>query len=149
MEHEHYHQNHTQHGHTSQKPKKDEEHAQHMMQMDRNVPMGHPGHSHHAMLIDDFKGRFYVVLVLTIPIMLLSPMIQHWLNVHWDFTGSRYILFGLSSVVFFYGGGPFLKGWFDEIKIWKPGMMTLIAFAITVAYAYSAATVFGLEGMYL
>lgn len=79
--------------------------------------------------------------------MLLSPMIQHWLNVHWEFTGSQYLLAVLSSVVFFYGGWPFLKGWIDEMKTWKPGMMTLIGFAITVAYIYSMATVFGLEGM--
>lgn len=123
-----------------------EEHS-HKQQGNANQPMGHAGHDHHAMMIDDFKKRFYVVLVLTIPIMLLSPMIQHWLNVNWEFTGSQYLLFGLSSVVFFYGGWPFLKGWFDEMKIWKPGMMTLIGFAITVAYVYSAATVFGLKGM--
>ena len=79
--------------------------------------------------------------------MLLSPMIQHWLNVHWEFTGSEYLLSALSSVVFFYGGWPFLKGWIDEMKIWEPGMMTLIGFAITVAYIYSMATIFGLEGM--
>jgi len=112
-----------------------------------NPPMGHEGHDHHAMMIDDFKKRFYVVLVLTIPIMLLSEMIQHWLNIHISFTGSQYVLLALSTIVFFYGGWPFLKGWFDEMKIWKPGMMTLIGFAITVAYVYSVATVFGLKGM--
>ncbi len=58
-----------------------------------------------------------------------------------------HLLFALSSVVFFYGGLPFLKGWIDEMKTWKPGMMTLIGFAITVAYIYSVATVFGLQGM--
>ena len=63
------------------------------------------------------------------------------------FPGSQYVLVALSSVVFFYGGWPFLKGWVDEMKSWKPGMMTLIGFAITVAYIYSVATVFGLEGM--
>src|SRR5687767_5065489 len=74
-------------------------------------------------------------------------MIQHWLKVHWEFKGSQYLLAGLSSVVFFYGGWPFLKGWFEEMKRWKPGMMTLIGFAILVAYVYSMATVFGLKGM--
>jgi Cu2+-exporting ATPase len=113
------------------------------------VPTGkkEDGHEHHTSMIDDFRRRFYVVLILTIPIMLLSPMIQHWLNIHWQFTGSGYILFGLSSVVFIYGGWPFLKGWLNEMKTWRPGMMTLIGFAITVAYVYSAATVFGLKGM--
>jgi len=117
------------------------------MQHDHNPPMGHAGHDHHKMMIDDFKKRFYVVLVLTIPIMLLSEMIQHWLNIHISFAGAQYILLFLSSVVFFYGGWPFLKGLVDEVKSWKPGMMTLIGFAISVAYIYSVATVFGLDGM--
>ncbi|MEJ0102105.1 MAG: copper-translocating P-type ATPase [Bacteroidota bacterium] len=111
-----------------------------------NPPMGHAGHDHHAM-IADFKKRFYVVLVLTIPVLLLSEMIQHWLNIHIVFPGSVFLLLLLSSFVFFYGGWPFLKGWWDEMKSKNPGMMTLIGFAITVAYIYSVATVFGLEGM--
>ena len=123
------------------------EHAHHMTHMGHNAPMGQPGHDHHAMMIHDFRKRFYVVLLLTVPIMALSPMIQHWLNVHWQFIGSQYLLAALSSVVFFYGGWPFLKGWIEEIRIWKPGMMTLIGFAISVAYIYSMATVFGLQGM--
>lgn len=108
--------------------------------------MGHAGHDHGAM-IKDFKKRFYIVLIITVPIMLLSPMIQHWLNLHWEFMGSNILLSLLSSVVFFYGGWPFLKGWLIEMKDWKPGMMTLIGFAITVAYIYSLATVIGLKGM--
>ncbi|HYJ62653.1 MAG TPA: HAD-IC family P-type ATPase, partial [Parafilimonas sp.] len=107
----------------------------------------HSHHEHHSMMIADFKKRFYVVLILTIPIMLLSQMIQHWLNFQISFTGSQYVLLALSSIVFFYGGLPFLKGWLDEMKTWKPGMMTLIGFAITVAYVYSVATIFGLKGM--
>jgi Cu2+-exporting ATPase len=122
-------------------------HEDHGHQHLPNQDVHHGGHDHHAMMINDFRKRFYVVLVLTIPILLLSPMIQHWLNVHWEFAGSQYILFGLSTIVFFYGGFPFLKGWLDEMKTWKPGMMTLIGFAITVAYVYSVATVFGLKGM--
>jgi P-type Cu2+ transporter len=108
--------------------------------------MGHGGHDHGDM-IADFKKRSLVTGILTVPIILLSPMIQHWLGVNWQFTGSMIILFALSTVVFFYGGLPFLKGWFEEMKAWKPGMMTLIGFAITVAYIYSVATVFGLKGM--
>src|SRR5262245_54336923 len=121
--------------------------ADHSTQPGHKQSMGHAGHDHHAMMIADFRKRFYVVLILTIPVMLLSPMIQHWLNVDWQFTGSEYLLAALSSIVFFYGGWPFLKGWFDEMKVWKPGMMTLIGFAICVAYIYSMATVFGLKGM--
>ncbi len=111
-----------------------------------NPPMGHEGHNHNAM-IADFKKRFYVVLILTIPIMLLSEMIQHFMGVDWQFTGSKYILFGLSTIVFFYGGFPFLKGLVDEVKAKNIGMMFLIAFAITVAYIYSVAIMFGLQGM--
>jgi len=113
--------------------------------MDRTMNV-HDMHEAHAG-IHDFKRRFYVVLILTIPILLLSKMIQHWLNIHFSFPGSVYILLGLSSFVFFYGGWPFLKGLRDEIKVKNPGMMTLIGFAITVAYVYSVATVFGLKGM--
>ena len=71
-----------------------------------NPPMGHEGHNHSSM-IADFRKRFYVVIALTIPIMLLSTMIQQFIGVNWQFTGSPYILFALSSVVFFYGGAPF------------------------------------------
>ncbi|MGF7082128.1 copper-translocating P-type ATPase [Mucilaginibacter sp. UYCu711] len=109
--------------------------------------MGMSEHEHHAMMIADFKKRFYVVAALTIPIMLLSTMIQHFIGVNWTFTGSSYILFALSSVVFVYGGWPFLAGLVDEVKSKNPGMMFLIGFAITVAYSYSVAVVFGLKGM--
>ena len=105
------------------------------------------GHNKHVNMIDDFKKRFYVVFILTIPIMLLSPMIQLWLKVDWQFPGSQYVLFALSSIVFFYGGWPFLKGLVDEAKAKSPGMMFLIGFAISVAYIYSVAVVFGLQGM--
>ena len=122
-----------------------EHHGQHAHGM--NEPMGHAGHDHHKMMIEDFKKRFYITLVLTIPIMLLSPMIQHWTGIHFQFTGSTYALMALSSVVFFYGGWPFLTGLVQEVKAKSPGMMTLIGFAITVAYLYSVAIVFGLQGM--
>ncbi|HEV3221683.1 MAG TPA: copper-translocating P-type ATPase [Puia sp.] len=107
----------------------------------------HEMHESHTGGLNDFKKRFYVVLILTVPIMLLSQMIQHWLGIHISFPGSNYVLAVLSTFVFFYGGWPFLKGLWDEIKVKNPGMMTLIGFAITVAYVYSVATVFGLKGM--
>ena len=105
------------------------------------------GHNMHASMIDDFRKRFYVVLLLTIPIMLLSEMIQHWLHLPFSFPGSAYVLFALATIVFFYGGWPFLKGLVNEVKTRNPGMMFLIGFAITVAYIYSVAIVFGLQGM--
>lgn len=105
-------------------------------------------HNHHAMMITDYRRRFWVSLVLTIPILLLSPFIRDLLGLSeaLSFPGDMYVLFGLSSVVYFYGGYPFLKGIFGELKDRSPGMMTLIALAITVAYAYSSAVVFGLSG---
>ena len=123
---------------------------QHKMNKDSDNAGQHMGmseHDHHAMMIEDFKKRFYVVLALTVPIMLLSTMIQRFMGVNWQFTGSSYILFGLSSIVFVYGGWPFLTGLVGEVKAKTPGMMFLIGFAITVAYSYSTAIVFGLKGM--
>jgi len=108
----------------------------------------HAHHDHHAHMVADFRRRFWISLVITIPILLLSPMIQGFLGLReaLSFPGELYLLFALSSFVFFYGGYPFLKGIFDELRSAKPGMMTLIAIAISVAYIYSGAVVFGLRG---
>ena len=103
-------------------------------------------HNHHKMMIEDFKRRFFISLIVTVPILILSPMIQEWLNFSLKFNFDRYILFALATFIYFYGGWPFLTGLKDELKEKKPGMMTLIAMAISVAYLYSTATVFGLEG---
>src|SRR5688572_11696045 len=92
-------------GHGSVSKEQKSKHNMHV----HSQPVG-GGNAHHEGMIDDFKKRFYIVLTLTIPIMALSPMIQHWLNVEWSFSGSNYILLMLSSVVFFYGGWPFLNG---------------------------------------
>ncbi|WP_410269015.1 hypothetical protein [Desulfosalsimonas sp.] len=86
----------------------------------------------------DFKKRFYISLVITLPVLLLSPMIQSFLGLgELGFAGDQYVLFALASAIFFYGGWPFLKGIFDELKKFQPGMMTLIAVAIATAYIYS------------
>lgn len=114
---------------------------------DHSKHSGSGHHGHHAHMIEDFKKRFWVSIVLTVPILALSKMIQEWLGFEFGFAGDQYVLFGLSSVIFFYGGWPFLKGLVDEVKEKAPGMMLLIAVAITVAYGYSSAVVFGLEGM--
>ena len=106
----------------------------------------HDHHDHHQMMINDFKKRFWASSILTIPILLLSPMVQRWLGVNWGFQGDSWVLFALSSIVYFYGGWPFLSGIVEELKKRKPGMMTLIAVAISAAYLYSSAVVFGLEG---
>ena len=107
---------------------------------------GHSHHEHHKMMVEDFKWRFWWVLGLTIPILALSPMIQDFLGLEWRFAGDTWILAALSSVVYFFGGWPFLSGLIDELKKKQPGMMTLIALAITVAYVYSTAVVFGFDG---
>lgn len=112
-----------------------------------NPGHGQMGHDHHKMMIADFRKRFWVTLILTIPILIISPMIQGFIGYEFLLPGNQYILFGLSSVVYFYGGWPFITGFWSEVKKGAPGMMTLISMAITVAYVYSSATVFGLEGV--
>src|SRR5690625_5553111 len=97
------------------------------------------------MMVEDYKFRFLWVLALTVPILALSSMIQDFLGVDWRFTGDLWILLGLSTIVFFFGGWPFLTGLVDELKSKQPGMMTLIGLAISVAYIYSVFVVFGLE----
>ncbi len=105
------------------------------------------GDNHHEMM-DDFKKRFMISLILTIPVLGLSPLIQEFLGVEFSFYGSSYVLFVLSSGIFLYGGWPFLKGIYNELKDKSPGMMTLIAVAISVAYFYSSAVVYGLPGKF-
>ncbi|WP_292464454.1 heavy metal translocating P-type ATPase [Methanolobus sp.] len=101
---------------------------------------------HHASMMEDFKRRFVVSLAITIPVLILSPPIQGFFGFELTFPGFELVLFVLSSLIYFYGGFPFLTGFISELKSKTPGMMTLIAVAITVAYIYSSAVVFGLEG---
>ena len=113
--------------------------------------MSHTGSDHtdhHAHMAADFRKRFWISLVLTLPILVLSPMLQKLVGLREaiSFSGDVYILFGFSSAVFWYGGWPFLKGLVDELTSRTPGMMTLIAIAIATAYLYSSAVVFGLTG---
>jgi Cu2+-exporting ATPase len=131
------------HGGHSKHTKHEKQHEDH------KEHMKHKGYvSHHAHMVADFKRRFWVSLIVTIPILLLSPLIQEFLNFELRFSGDYYVVFALASFVFFYGGWPFLKGIFEEIKAKNPGMMTLIALAISVAYFYSSAVVFGLRGKF-
>lgn len=105
-------------------------------------------HNHHVHMVTDFRRRFWISLILTIPVLALAPLIQQVLGVEeaWRFPGDRFVQFGFASVIFFYGGWPFLKGIHAELGRKQPGMMTLIAFAISVAYGYSSLVVFGLQG---
>ncbi len=104
----------------------------------------HGKHEGHAA--EDFKRRFIISLILTIPILILSPFIQDIFGFELTFRGSALVLFLLSTLVYFYGGYPFLKGFFREVRDNDIGMMTLIAVAISAAYFYSSAVAFGLPG---
>jgi Cu2+-exporting ATPase len=108
---------------------------------------GHAGHDHAAM-VADFRHRFWVSMVLTIPVLFLSPLIQDLPGLRGTlaFRGDSYVLFGFSALIYFYCGWPFLKGIYAEISARQPGMMTLIAVAISTAFFYSSAVVFGLSG---
>jgi len=104
---------------------------------------------HHAHMVEEFRRRFWVSLALTVPILLLSPLIQGWLGIRGFMAAvpaQGALSFAFSTAVFFYGGWPFLTGLVDELSDRQPGMMTLIALAICVAYVYSTAVVLGLEG---
>lgn len=114
------------------------EHTQHE---DQQIGASH--HEHEGM-IGDFKKRFLVSLILTVPILLLSKMIQEWLSINISFPYDDVVLLSLSTIVYFYGGWPFLKGSLDEMKQKNPGMMMLIALAISVAYFYSVGIILGL-----
>jgi P-type Cu2+ transporter len=105
-------------------------------------------HDHHERMVADFRRRFWVSLVLTVPILLLSPLIQALLGLEevLAFPGDRYVQFVLSGAVFFYGGHPFLAGLLEELRKKEPGMMILIGTAITVAFVYSSVVIFGLRG---
>lgn len=110
---------------------------------------GHHGSGHHQMMIEDFRRRFFFSLILTVPVLVLSPMIQNLLGYSLKFTGDVWILFAFSSAVYFYGGWPFFTGLFSELSRKNPGMMTLIGLAITIAYAYSTAVLLGFRGDFL
>ncbi len=108
--------------------------------------MKHDNHEGH--MAADFRTRFWISLALTLPILALSPLLQQLVGVReaFRFTGDLYVLFGFSTAVYLYGGWPFLKGVVKELQKQRPGMMTLVAVAITTAYVYSSAVVFGLTG---
>lgn len=111
----------------------------------RHIQKEHDKHAGHSVAM--FRSKFWVSLVLTIPILIYSPSIQEWLNFNpVNFPGANYVPFILSTLIFFYGGLVFLKGAVAEIKVRLPGMMTLIGMAITVAFVYSTFVQFGLAG---
>ncbi len=102
--------------------------------------------AHHRAMLRDLGIRFLVSIVLTLPILFLSPIVQPMLGVKFHFYGRNIIILVISTIIFLYGGMPFLRGMKNELQRMMPGMMTLIGFAIICAYGYSAAVVFGLSG---
>lgn len=101
----------------------------------------HSGHDmggmDHSMHMGNFKQKFWLSLVLAIPIILMSPMMGIELPFQFTFPGSNWVVLILATILFFYGGAPFLSGAKMELKMKQPAMMTLIAMGITVAYVYS------------
>ncbi|MBI5975978.1 heavy metal translocating P-type ATPase [Staphylococcus canis] len=117
---EHNHQNHMNHSN--------------QMHHDNHASHHHSGHAHHH---GNFKAKFFVSLIFAIPIIFLSPMMGVKLPFQFTFPGSEWVVLILGTILFFYGGKPFLSGGKDEIAAKKPGMMTLVALGISVAYIYS------------
>ncbi len=112
-------------------------HMNHSNQMHHDNHASHNHHSGHAHHHGNFKVKFFVSLIFAIPIILLSPMMGVNLPFQFTFPGSEWVVLILSTILFFYGGKPFLSGGKDEIATKKPGMMTLVALGISVAYIYS------------
>ena len=124
----------------------DVSHADH--EMAGHAGMGHGGHAGHDKHAghdpEAFRRKFWLTLILTIPVVLYSEMVQEWLRFSMpEFPGSDLIAPVLGTFIFFYGGWVFLKGGWDELRARQPGMMLLISLAIVVAFVASAATTFG------
>ena len=113
-----------------------------------HAPQGGGSHAGHGDMVSDFRRRFWVCLVLTVPVLVLSPMVRDFTEqgVAPLFAGEEWVALALSSIIYFWGGWPFLKGALPEVRSGRPGMMTLVALAISTAYFYSAAVTLGLPG---
>ncbi len=107
-------------------------------QMDHSMHMDHDhGGMDHSMHMGNFKQKFWLSLILAIPIILFSPMMGMEFPFQITFPGSDWLVLILATILFIYGGQPFLSGAKMELKQKSPAMMTLIAMGITVAYIYS------------
>ena len=130
-EHHDHHENHDHHDHHNHhEAHKHHDHQGHHEHHDHGS-----GHAHHHH--GNFKVKFFVSLIFAIPIIILSPMMGVQLPFQFTFAGSEWIVLILATILFFYGGKPFLAGGKDEIAAKQPGMMTLVALGISVAYIYS------------
>jgi Cu2+-exporting ATPase len=123
-------------------------HTSHPINTDREIHKTDSAHDKHAgHHTHDFLKRFWICLLLTIPVLALSHMIQQWVGFHVAFAGDKYVLLLLGSLIYVYGGMPFFTGMVSEVKHSAMGMMTLVAIAISIAFFYSVAVVSGLTGM--
>ncbi|HEX5881176.1 MAG TPA: copper-translocating P-type ATPase [Actinomycetota bacterium] len=143
------HEHHASHGGAEHRPAADQpspdEHRQHAEPDEHGGPGGHGGHGGHGDHAAQFRDRFWLSLALTIPVVIYSEMVQEWLNfTPPQFPGSGWVAPVLGTIVFLYGGRPFLEGGLAELRSRQPGMMLLISMAILVAFGASVATVFGL-----
>ena len=150
------------HEHTGHGPERPMDHHGHHADADTHgqaMPSGHPHsgldedhvvhehgeHAGHSTAM--FKNKFWLSLVLAVPVVVFSPMVGHLLGYHVpQFPGSIWIPPVLGTIIFFYGGMPFLKGGLTELKSRQPGMMLLIAMAISVAFVASWVTTLGIGG---
>ena len=115
-------------------------HAGHGEHREHDEHAGHAGHGDHAAM---FRTKFWLTAILTIPVVATSHMIMDWFGYHLSFPGVDWVAPVLGTFIFAYGGWPFLAGGVDEARRRRPGMMLLIALAITVAFAASMATTLG------
>ena len=138
---------HSKHNHSHEESRSEHPHGE-----QESLHQGHGGehgghvHHDHKGMVEDFKRRFIWSSILTIPVVLLSPSIQEFLGYSIVFPGSQYVQWILSTIIYVYGGYPFIKGLVEELRKRNPGMMTLIGIAISVAYFYSTAVVFIIPG---
>ena len=145
MKHDHSqmdHSMHMGHNHGDIADSKEMDHSMHMDHehggMDHSMHMDHEhGGMDHSMHMGNFKQKFWLSLILAIPIILFSPMMGMEFPFQVTFPGSDWLVLILATILFIYGGQPFLSGAKMELKQKSPAMMTLIAMGITVAYIYS------------
>jgi P-type Cu2+ transporter len=136
------------HGRDNHRPATDQlspnEHRQHAEPDEHGGHGGHAGHGGHGDHAAQFRDRFWLSLILSVPVVVYSEMVQEWLGfTPPQFPGSQWVAPVLGTIVFLYGGRPFLEGGVAELRSRQPGMMLLISLAILVAFGASVATVFG------
>ena len=138
-EHTHHHEDHMNHNHHEMH---DMDHSMHTG--NKQSHEGHMNHDHHemggmdhSMHMGNFKQKFWLSLILAIPIIVLSPMMGMELPFQFTFPGSEWVVLVLATILFFYGGQPFLSGAKMELQQKNPAMMTLISMGISVSYIYS------------